>query len=437
MDSGAGVADTSNAPSSRGMAGDREERDVTRGDVMTRRRPVGRLALAGGAALVVLLSGCQTGGDVTVAGAQQVGQTGQGTSPSNSVSLALISVDPAPSSEKVSPAATVTVSASQGTLTTVSVRAAGGTQDVDGALAPDSLTWTSSGTLAPSTTYYVRASAVDAKGVATSDATIFSTAEPKAVLKTSISPINDSTVGVGMPIIVRFTEKVTDRAAVERALSVSTVPAIQGGWSWLSNTEVHYRTRTYWAAGTAVTLRVNLAGVDAGNGVYGMKNRIVRFHVGASMVSTVDVAKHTLTVRRNGKVAKVIPITTGKAGFLTRNGTKVVIEKFKLKVMDASTIGIAKGTKEYYRLEVPYALRVTYSGEFVHAAPWSVANQGRANVSHGCVGMSLANGIWLYNQTRVGDVVTVVNSPRHLEPGNGWTDWNVPWSTWLAGSALA
>jgi lipoprotein-anchoring transpeptidase ErfK/SrfK len=154
------------------------------------------------------------------------------------------------------------------------------------------------------------------------------------------------------------------------------------------------------------------------------------------MISVVDVNRLRLTVYRNGKVARVIPVSTGKAGFLTRNGIKVISEKHVLKIMDASTIGISKNDPEYYRLEVPYALRVTNSGEFVHAAPWSVASQGRARVSHGCVGMSTPNAIWLFNQTHVGDIVQVVGSPRHLEPGNGWTDWNVKWSTWLKGSAL-
>jgi lipoprotein-anchoring transpeptidase ErfK/SrfK len=148
------------------------------------------------------------------------------------------------------------------------------------------------------------------------------------------------------------------------------------------------------------------------------------------------VARHTLTVRRNGTVLRVVPITSGKAGFLTRNGIKVVLEKHVLKVMDSATVGIPKGSPDYYKLDVPYALRVTWSGEFVHAAPWSTANQGLANVSHGCVGMSLSNAIWLFNLTHIGDVVKVINSPRTLEPGNGYTDWNVPWKTWLKGSAL-
>jgi lipoprotein-anchoring transpeptidase ErfK/SrfK len=154
------------------------------------------------------------------------------------------------------------------------------------------------------------------------------------------------------------------------------------------------------------------------------------------MVSVVDVDAHTLTVWRNGQKARVIPVSTGKDGFLTRNGTKVILEKHTLKIMDARTIGIYPGDPEYYRLEVPYAMRITWSGEFVHAAPWSVGSQGRDNVSHGCVGMSPSNAIWLFNQTTVGDVVQVTGSPRTLEPGNGYTDWNVSWSEWLEGSAL-
>jgi lipoprotein-anchoring transpeptidase ErfK/SrfK len=167
-----------------------------------------------------------------------------------------------------------------------------------------------------------------------------------------------------------------------------------------------------------------------------MKNRTVKFRTGSAMVSTVNVARHTLTVTRNGKTLRVIPVSTGKAGFLTRNGIKVVLEKHTLKVMDATTIGIGRSDPEYYRLEVPYAMRVTWSGEFVHAAPWSVGSQGRANVSHGCVGMSMGNAIWLFNMSTVGDVIRVVNSPRTLEPGNGYTDWNVSWADWTAGSAL-
>jgi len=239
-----------------------------------------------------------------------------------------------------------------------------------------------------------------------------------------------------MPIIVRFNTTVQDRAAVEQALAVTSSKPAEGAWSWVSDTEVHYRPKDYWPAYSDVKLDVNLKNVDAGRGVWGMANRTVKFHTGSSMVSVVDVDRHTLTVFRNGAKVRVIPVTTGKAEFLTRNGIKVILEKHTMKIMDSTTVGIPKSSPEYYRLEVPYAMRVTWSGEFVHAAPWSTGDQGRDNVSHGCVGMSMSNAIWLFNRSTVGDIVKVVGSSRPLEPGNGYTDWNVSWSDWLAGSAL-
>lgn len=252
-----------------------------------------------------------------------------------------------------------------------------------------------------------------------------------------VAPLDGATVGVGMPVAVYFTEPVHDRAAVERKLSARSSRRVQGSWYWLSNTQVHYRPRTFWPAHSSVTVDLRLAGVDAGGGTWGGPSRRINFRTGAAMVSTVDVDARSMTVRRDDVVLRRFPITAGKPGFITRNGIKVISEKHRIKIMNARTIGIRPGDKDYYRLRVPYALRVTNSGEFVHAAPWSVGSQGRDNVSHGCVGMGPANARWLYRLTLVGDVVKVIGSPRYLEPGNGWTDWNVDWETWRKGSALA
>ncbi len=327
------------------------------------------------------------------------------------------------------------MTASEGKLTSVTVTSEKN-RTVAGEMSADATTWTSTGPLKLDNHYRIVAAAVDADGVGTESSGFFATVAPRKVLETSISPLSGQSVGVGMPIIVRFNATVRDRAAVEKALVVTSSKPAEGAWSWVSDTEVHYRPKDYWPAYDKVTLDVNLKGVDAGRGVWGMKNRTVTFRTGSSMVSIVDVDAHTLTVFRNGQKARVIPVTTGKAEFLTRNGTKVILEKHTLKVMDSTTVGIPKSSPEYYRLDVPYAMRVTWSGEFVHAAPWSTGSQGRDNVSHGCVGMSMTNAIWLFNQSEVGDIVKVVGSPRPLEPGNGYTDWNVSWPDWLAGSAL-
>jgi len=382
------------------------------------------------AAVLVLLTGCQSSAPTTTQAAADAAKVVQKKAP-----LVSFDVQPAPYLVQVRPDADVTVSTTNGKLTEVTVTDPKG-RPVAGDLSADAVTWTATGALRLNTKYTVQARAVNADGVAAEHSSEFTTLKPRRKLTTSISPLDGSTVGVGMPIVVRLSHPVRNRAAVEQALTVTSSKSIQGAWSWLSDEELHFRPREYWPAGSKVSLQVALRDVDAGRGVWGAENRTIDFTIGASMVSVVNVDTLRMTVYRNGKVARVIPVSTGKAGFLTRNGIKVVSEKHQLKVMDARTIGISPGDPEYYRLDVPYALRVTNSGEFVHAAPWSVSSQGRARVSHGCVGMSMSNAIWLYNQTHVGDIVQVVGSPRGLEPGNGWTDWNVKWSTWLEGSAL-
>ena len=380
---------------------------------------------------LALLSGCTSAPSASGPAAQAA--VGAGDAPK--VSAAKIDVTPASASVDVPVDQPVTVTAADGKLTAVTLTDQKD-RTVAGAMSADGATWTSTDPLRISDHYRLVAAAVDSDGVTAERSAFFATVAPRKVLETSISPLGGQSVGVGMPIIVRFNTTVQDRAAVEQALTVTSSKPAEGAWSWVSDTEVHYRPKDYWPAYSDVKLDVNLKDVDAGRGVWGMENRTVKFHTGSSMVSVVDVDGHTLTVFRNGQKTRVIPVTTGKAEFLTRNGIKVILEKHTLKIMDSTTVGIPKSSPEYYRLEVPYAMRVTWSGEFVHAAPWSTGDQGRDNVSHGCVGMSMSNAIWLFNQSTVGDIVKVVGSSRPLEPGNGYTDWNVSWPDWLAGSAL-
>jgi lipoprotein-anchoring transpeptidase ErfK/SrfK len=381
---------------------------------------------------LALLTGCTSTPSASGPAAQAAVDAGDAPK----VSAATIDVTPASASVDVPVDQPVTVTAAAGKLTAVTLTDQKD-RTVAGAMSADGASWTSTDPLRIADHYRLVAAAVDSDGVTAERSAFFATVAPRKVLETSISPLGGQSVGVGMPIIVRFNTTVRDRAAVEAALTVTSSKPAEGAWSWVSNTEVHYRPKEFWPAYSDVKLDVNLKNVDAGRGVWGMANRTVKFHTGSSMVSVVDVDRHTLTVYRNGKKTRVIPVTTGKAEFLTRNGIKVILEKHTMKIMDSTTVGIPKSSPEYYRLEVPYAMRVTWSGEFVHAAPWSTGDQGRDNVSHGCVGMSMSNAIWLFNQSTVGDIVKVVGSSRPLEPGNGYTDWNVSWSDWLAGSALA
>ena len=206
--------------------------------------------------------------------------------------------------------------------------------------------------------------------------------------------------------------------------------------------ELHWRPRDLWPAGTQVTVDLEAQGARAGEALWGGAQDGLR-EVGTfsispkATVSEVDLTAKKLRVFQDGVQIREIPITGGKPGWETRGGTKVILEKHRDIVMDGGSVGIDPGDPEYYELDVEYALRVTWSGEFLHSAPWSVGQQGEALVSHGCVGMSEADAAWLFDLTTMGDIVTVTGSPRPLEAGNGYTDWNLSWEEWLAGSALA
>jgi lipoprotein-anchoring transpeptidase ErfK/SrfK len=332
----------------------------------------------------------------------------------------------------------IVVSATAGTLGEVSVASQGGAT-VPGSISEDGLRWASSGVLLPGTTYEVRVTMHGSSAAQPVTSTMAITTVPSAAeFRARISPRDGATVGVGMPILVTFTAPVEQgrRVEVQRALQVRASEPVEGAWNWVSDTRLQYRTKDFWPARSKVSVTADLAGVQAGADVWGDQDKQVDFSVGRSVVSVVDVTSHVMTVTIDGTVARRIPVTTGKDGFLTRGGTRVISEKLAETRMDAASTGITPDDPEYYNLDVRWAMRMTNSGEFIHAAPWSVAAHGSANVSHGCVGMSTANAQWLFEQSRVGDVVTVVHSTRTLEPGNGLTQWNVSWQDWQAGSAI-
>jgi len=330
----------------------------------------------------------------------------------------------------------VEVTADGGDLKRVSVRS--GELRVPGRISADGASWRATGRLEPGRRYEVRAVATDSEGRRTTERSSFRTEALSLERQTfpSIAPLQGETVGVGMPVIVQFDLPVTDRASIERHLSVETSSNQKGAWHWVSDQEVHWRPRTYWKPGTHVTVKADINSVAAGNGVYGQVSRTVAFDIGDSVVSKVDVAAHRMQVFVNGKRARTMRISAGKPGFITRSGTKVIIEKMREKVMDAATLGISASDPEYYRMDVEYAMRVTYSGEFLHAAPWSAASQGLANVSHGCVGMSTADAAWLFGITKRGDVVEVSGSDRRMSLYNGYGDWNASFEEYAEGSAL-
>jgi lipoprotein-anchoring transpeptidase ErfK/SrfK len=201
---------------------------------------------------------------------------------------------------------------------------------------------------------------------------------------------------------------------------------------------VRFRPKTYWQAGTDVSVDLDLNSIPAGNGIYGQESRTIDFHVGDANVYKVSARTHQMQVFANGSLLRTIPITTGKDGFTTRSGTKVIIEKFAEKRMNSETVGISSDDPEAYDIDdVKWAMRLTFTGEFIHAAPWSVGSQGSANVSHGCTGMSTENAAWLYAMTTRGDVVEYTGTDKSMTLENGYGDWNADFATYKAGSALS
>ncbi|MEO7350324.1 MAG: Ig-like domain-containing protein [Marmoricola sp.] len=332
------------------------------------------------------------------------------------------------------------LTARSGTFDSVQVTGPSGVI-VKGRFSADKTRWVSLTPLQAASRYRVTSSAVDADGLKKNYESSFRTRSLTLDEQTypSFVPVGGQTVGVGMPVIIRFDVPVTNQASIERHLEVTSKPAQTGSFHWISNQEVHWRPRHFWRPGTDVTVKADIAGVAAGGGIYGQKDRTMNFHVGDSMISKVDMNTDQMRVFRNGKLVRTIPITTGEQPkFTTRSGTKVIIEKFRHKRMNSETIGIDPDSADGYDLDdVEYAMRVTYSGEFVHAAPWSVASQGNSNVSHGCTGMSPANAEWLYNNSSVGDVVQYVGTSKPMDLTNGFGDWNASFPTYRSGSALS
>jgi len=300
--------------------------------------------------------------------------------------------------------------------------------------------WVATGRLEPGMTYVVRTVAKRPDG-STSRATHRFTTENLSLDQqtwAAVAPLDGETVGVGMPVIVSFDIGVTDKAAMERHMKVSSTPQQQGSWHWLSDNVAHWRPASYWQAGTQVSVDLDINSIPAGAGIYGQESRHIDFAVGNAHVYKVNAQTHQMQVYSNGSLLRTIPITTGKDGFTTRSGVKVIMEKHRRKTMRSETIGIAnEDDPEYYDLDdVEYAMRLTHSGEFIHAAPWSTGSQGSANVSHGCTGMSTRDAGWLYDMTLRGDVVEYVGTDRPMTVDNGWGDWNLPFSQYRAGSAL-
>ena len=396
-----------------------------------------RLSVAAGTLALALVSACSSsvtggdeGSDSPQSNASQAAQQSQ----------AKVSSNVRPGARKVDLDRKIRLRVAQGTFEEVQVTGPKGAI-LEGRLSADKTRWISSTPLQSASRYRVTSTAVDADGLKKGYEAGFRTRTLTLDEQTypSFVPVQGQTVGVGMPVIIRFDVPVTDKASIEKHLKVTSQPSQPGAFRWISDNEVHWRPKSYWRPGTEVSVKADIGGVPAGGGIYGQMDRSTTFRVGDAMISKVDMNTHQMRVFRNGKLIRTIPITTGEQPkFTTRSGVKVIVEKFRYKRMNSETIGIDPNSADGYDLDdVEYAMRVTYSGEFLHAAPWSVASQGSANVSHGCTGMSTSNAGWLYNNSKVGDVVEYTGTDKGTDLTNGFGDWNADFADYRTGSALS
>ena len=329
----------------------------------------------------------------------------------------------------------VTVTAAGGPLRTIWLTDAAGTRR---GAATDVESWQTPKNLPPLRTYTITATSADSAGAVSEWTHTFSTAAPATELKTDIYPYGDRVVGIAHPIVVHLSAPVKGkaRARVEAGLTVDVDKAFKkGAWAWLSDTELHYRPADFWPAHARVTIGVELDGVNAGNGAWGVLDREVSFRTGRAMVLRVDDATHQMTVDVDGKRVRTVKVSLGKPGFETRSGIKMISEKHEKYRMRSETIGVTSGPDEY-DVTVPFALRITNSGEFIHGAPWN-KSIGKANKSHGCTNVGLADARWLYDNTLVGDPVFTKGPAKQMEGWNGLgAEWNYEFGFWKTLSAL-
>ncbi|MFF9899963.1 Ig-like domain-containing protein [Streptomyces longispororuber] len=395
-----------------------------------RRGAKGLTAVVSGATLL-LVAACGGGsgsGD---------GGKGKDGADANKPSDAVVSIAPKDGADAVATSGALRISAAKGKLTEVTVKDPKG-KAVPGRIVDGGAKWSPARHLASGTKYTVHAIAKDSDGRVAAKDSSFTTLVPKNTFVGQFTPEDGTKVGVGMPFSVRFTRGITAPEDVEKAIDIKTEPSVPVEGHWFGNDRLDFRPEKYWKPGTKVTVKLNLDGVEGRPGVYGKQAKTIRFEIGRSQVSVVDVKTKQMTVERDGKVIKKIPVTTGKPGYETWNGQMVISERLKVTRMNGETVGYGG---EYDIKDVPHAMRLSTSGTFLHGNYWGGGAFGNYNASHGCVGLRDVRGgydkntpaAWFFNRSMVGDVVIVKNSDdKVIAPDNGYNGWNMSWEKWKA-----
>jgi lipoprotein-anchoring transpeptidase ErfK/SrfK len=347
----------------------------------------------------------------------------------NAASAVQLSITPAGGGADTAPDRGITVRAVGGRISNVTVRTGG--DPVTGTLNATGTVWRSAWGLNVSQRYAVTATAAGQSGPPVTRTVSFRTFTPQNTFSAEILEGSGQTYGVGMPIILLLDQPVLFKAAVERALEVRASKPVVGAWYWDSQCRLapvclYFRPRSYWPAHIRVSFTGHLNGVQAAPGVYGDHTLTQSFTIGSPLSVVASTASHFMNVYRDGRLFAHWPISTGRPGDETPNGTYLTIEKANPVDM------IGPG----YNIEVPWSVRITFSGDYLHDAYWSTGEQGFENVSHGCVNMSPEHAEVFYKMAVPGDPVHIIGSPRPGTWDNGWTVWFLPWKRWVRGSAL-
>lgn len=394
------------------------------------------VALLGG---VLVLSSCSSseGGD----GAEKAKSEARGKKSSE----ARIKIGAKDGSEGASINTGGNVAVTKGKLTDVKLIAVQGGTAVEGSMSGDGKKWKPQDQLERATQYKITATAEDEGGRKAVENSTFTTVSPDNSFIGTYTGEDGQTVGVGMPVSINFDKAISEKKAVQSAIKVKSSSGQEVVGHWFDDTRLDFRPQEYWEAGSKVTVDLGLDGVKGGPNVTGVQDKQVTYNIGRAQVSTVDVKNHKMTVTRDGKELKTIPISAGSEKNPTYNGKMVISEKHKETRMDGDTVGFGrKGDEGYDIKDVPHAMRLSTSGTFIHGNYWG-APFGSGNTSHGCVGLKDkrgaddkgTDGSWFYSNSMIGDIVEVTGSPdKTIQPDNGLNGWNMNWAEWKAGSAV-
>lgn len=273
---------------------------------------------------------------------------------------------------------------------------------------------------------------------------------PTSPVHVSLFQGDGSTFGVGFAIIAQFDRAPTDSKAFTDAVTVTvdSKPA-HGAWYWQRSeipgyaVEALYRPRKLWPAHSRINARLPLKGLSAGRGLAYDDSLTLSMRTGARHVSTVNNKTHQLSVVSDGKLVRRMPVSLGEGDHPTYKGTKVVMARGEnipgtnRPRPQGAVRMVSNAPGDQYDLLVPWSVRITNSGEYVHSASWNTGNIGSRNTSHGCTNLDVAAAKWFWHFSQVGDVVRYPNASGPTQPSwDGWGWWNVHWSTWKQGGLL-